>query len=211
MNNFSHAYLISGERAKCEGAAQDIIKKLKIQPQDIFTIQAEDSIKIQEIRNLIHYINLKPHSSEYKSAIITEAEKLTLQAANALLKTLEEPPPHSIIFLLTKSYRLLIPTIISRCRKIELKNSFKVEVLSSERDLFDRVRKMTIKEKFDLAKKIVENDELKISFDRWLNILREDIRSEHNRNVIRKILWAKKNLDSNVNKRLLLENVLLEI
>jgi len=68
---------------------------------------------------LIKHINLKPFNSKYKVALIDNADLLTEDAANALLKTLEEPPGHSIIFLIAKNKDSLLETIVSRCRVIK--------------------------------------------------------------------------------------------
>ncbi len=58
---------------------------------------------------------IKPYSSPYKIYIIDEAQKLTLQAQNALLKTIEEPPAYAVVMLLADNPDALLPTISSRC------------------------------------------------------------------------------------------------
>ena len=63
----------------------------------------------------------QPYSSPYKIYIIDEAEKLTQQAQNALLKTIEEPPAYAIIMLLTANEGMLLPTIKSRCVTLTMK------------------------------------------------------------------------------------------
>ena len=60
-------------------------------------------------------IEIKQYSGKYKIYIIDEAEKMTQQAQNALLKTIEEPPAYGIIILLTSNIDILLPTIRSRC------------------------------------------------------------------------------------------------
>lgn len=78
------------------------------------------SIGVDDIRTLNNDIVIKPYSSRYKIYIIKEAEKMTEQAQNALLKTIEEPPSYAIILLLTNNYESLLQTILSRCIRIEL-------------------------------------------------------------------------------------------
>jgi DNA polymerase-3 subunit delta' len=73
------------------------------------------SIKIDQIRELVRDINLRPYHSAKKIYIIDYAEMLTDEASNSLLKTLEEPPPYAIIILITTAYYSLLPTIRSRC------------------------------------------------------------------------------------------------
>ena len=66
-------------------------------------------------------IVIKPYSSPYKIYIINEGEKMTVQAQNALLKTLEEPPAYGVILILTTNVEALLPTIVSRCVVLNMK------------------------------------------------------------------------------------------
>ncbi|MGA2863008.1 MAG: hypothetical protein ABSF95_00810 [Verrucomicrobiota bacterium] len=75
-------------------------------------------IKIEQIRDLIKDIQLKPTEAEYKVAVVVGADRLNEQAANAFLKTLEEPPPKSILILLTTEPQRLLETILSRCLRL---------------------------------------------------------------------------------------------
>ena len=70
------------------------------------------------MRELMHAIQLKPNSAEYKVAIITAADRLNTQAANAFLKTLEEPPAKCVLILLTTEPGRILETIISRCLRL---------------------------------------------------------------------------------------------
>ena len=76
------------------------------------------TIKVQEIRTLIDYIVGKPQIADKKIVIISPAEAMNLQAANAFLKTLEEPADNTYIFLLTQQVHALLPTIVSRCQQL---------------------------------------------------------------------------------------------
>ena len=73
------------------------------------------SIGISAVRSLEKFLQRKPYQAPVKTAVIIRAEKLTLPAQQALLKTLEEPPAHSQILLLCPSEEQLLPTIVSRC------------------------------------------------------------------------------------------------
>lgn len=83
--------------------------------------KAGSEIGIDEIKTLQHSASLPPYEGRYKVFIINGAESLSHEAANCLLKTLEEPPPHVIFVLLTSSESQVLPTIISRCQRLELK------------------------------------------------------------------------------------------
>jgi DNA polymerase-3 subunit delta' len=81
------------------------------------------SISVDEIREQLNGdIQIKPYSSPYKIYIIPEADLMTVQAQNALLKTLEEPPEYAVIFLLTENADSLLSTIRSRCVMLKLRN-----------------------------------------------------------------------------------------
>jgi len=76
------------------------------------------TVSVAQMRELMHDINLKPTEAEYKVATIVAADRLNVQGANAFLKTLEEPPPRSVLILLTTEPQRLLETIISRCLRL---------------------------------------------------------------------------------------------
>ncbi|MBQ3104269.1 MAG: DNA polymerase III subunit delta' [Lachnospiraceae bacterium] len=135
----SHAYMIHGEL----GAGKEFIAKafamaLQCQEEgvgacgechsckqalsgnhpDIIQVIHEkpNTIGVDDIRLQVNQdIGIKPYSGPKKIYIIGESEKMTAQAQNALLKTLEEPPPYGVILILTTNVDSLLPTIRSRC------------------------------------------------------------------------------------------------
>ena len=78
-------------------------------------------IGIDQIRDLEQSATLRPFEGRTRVFIIDGAERLSLEAANSLLKTLEEPPPYVQLILLASNERLLLPTVLSRCHKLELR------------------------------------------------------------------------------------------
>lgn len=83
-----------------------------------FEKQNSNFIKIEQIHQMQREINLSAFEAKYKVFIILNAEDLTGEAANCLLKILEEPPPDSLIILIASDLGRIFPTIISRCQKI---------------------------------------------------------------------------------------------
>ncbi|WP_348698139.1 DNA polymerase III subunit delta' [Duganella fentianensis] len=77
-------------------------------------------IKIEQIRNLADFMNISTHRQGLRVVVLYPAEALNLPASNALLKTLEEPPPGTVFLLSSNSLDRLLPTILSRCRKFAL-------------------------------------------------------------------------------------------
>ncbi|MBF0230429.1 MAG: DNA polymerase III subunit delta' [Desulfamplus sp.] len=91
---------------------------------DIITISPEpekDVIKIAQIRELFSSTSSKPHEAKMRMVMIEEAHTMNQEAANALLKILEEPPERTFFILLARELNELLPTIISRCRHLRFK------------------------------------------------------------------------------------------
>ncbi|MDE6700458.1 MAG: DNA polymerase III subunit delta' [Acetatifactor sp.] len=141
----SHAYIINGEKSsgkefiakvfamalQCEKEGLEPCQECHACKQalsgnqpDIIRVSHEkpNTISVDDIRSQINNdVAIKPYSSPYKIYIVNEAEKMTQQAQNALLKTLEEPPEYAVILLLTANVNALLPTILSRCVVLNMK------------------------------------------------------------------------------------------
>ncbi len=103
-----------GECLSCRKIAGDI-------HADVHWVRPESKtrvITIDQMRDLMQEIHLKPNEAEYKVAVIEAADRLNAAAANAFLKTLEEPPANSILILLTTEPQRLLETILSRCLRL---------------------------------------------------------------------------------------------
>jgi len=105
---------------KAEETVGQKLTSLKNNPDFSFLQLVENSIGISEIRDLQKKLVLKPFQEEQKTVLIHEAQNLTPEAQNALLKTLEEPPLLSKIILTVPETSWLLPTIVSRCQIIRL-------------------------------------------------------------------------------------------
>ena len=144
----SHAYILNGERGsgkrllanlfamslQCQNRAEDgeacgkcqsCKQALHGNQPDIVRVSHEKptTISVDDIRTQVNNdIVIKPYSSKYKIYIIPEADLMSAQAQNALLKTIEEPPEYAVIMLLTENAEALLPTIRSRCVMMKLRN-----------------------------------------------------------------------------------------
>ncbi|MYM94187.1 DNA polymerase III subunit delta' [Duganella vulcania] len=87
-------------------------------------------IKIEQIRNLADFMNISTHRQGLRVVVLYPAEALNMPASNALLKTLEEPPPGTVFLLASNSLDRLLPTILSRCRKFALPMPSHAEALA---------------------------------------------------------------------------------
>ena len=124
-NMISHAYMFEGPSGVGKNTmARDLattlleMENLFNSPDYIEITPDGNSIKIAQIRKLQSDILVKPYKS-YKIYVIDEAQKMTVEAQNALLKTLEEPPKYAIIILITNNKESLLDTIKSRCEIIK--------------------------------------------------------------------------------------------
>lgn len=144
----SHAYILNGEKGsgkkllaslfsmslQCRdreedgdvcGKCQSCRQAVNNNQPDIINVTHEkpNTISIDDIREQVNQdITIKPYSSRYKIYIIADADMMTVQAQNAILKTVEEPPEYAIIMLLTENAETLLPTIRSRCVMLKLRN-----------------------------------------------------------------------------------------
>ena len=140
------------------------------------THEKKDSIGVDEIRaQLVDDMAIKPYSSPYKVYLVDEAEKLTVQAQNALLKTLEEPPVYGIILLLTTNTEMLLSTIRSRCINLKVRSGGRVSLgLTEEQraELFALVHDLPDYRAAELADKAKKIKEWKQDIASLLNFFR---------------------------------------
>ena len=149
----SHAYLFAGPRGtgkttiarllakavNCEGRKDGTAEPcnkchsclgiMEDRALDLIEIDAASHRGIDEVRELRDGIRFFPTKSKYKVFIIDESHQLTREAANALLKTLEEPPGHAIFVLATTEIHKMIPTIISRCQRFDFRKLTVPEII----------------------------------------------------------------------------------
>jgi len=102
-------------------------KELNPHPNLKVITPENNQIKINQVREIIEFLKLK--SEKGKVVIIDEADKMNVESANALLKTLEEPPDKSMIILIAESQSKLLPTIVSRTQKIRFSPLTKEEII----------------------------------------------------------------------------------
>jgi DNA polymerase III delta prime subunit len=163
------SYLIaSSDKQKRELYAKELCTKSQIDQFDITVLALEieekskktaikQSIGIEEIKQLQKKLYLKPVRSPQKAIIIKDAQLLTTEAQNAMLKILEEPPEQTIILLTTDSIENLLPTILSRCSIFVLEEE-KREVHTQDREeinsFYASIETFTTAQALEYAEKI---------------------------------------------------------
>jgi DNA polymerase-3 subunit delta' len=260
-------YIICGSKKEDDCPSCTRFKR-GIHPDFIY-IDGSNGIKIDQVRGAIEKINLTPSASTKKVLLISNAENIGIEAANALLKTLEEPPADSVILITTKSEKRLPETIVSRAQvlrlseipeseiKKELLRNYskeKVEAIISlsggsigssikllESDEFKKhqenirddvqdflsldstLERFMIIDKYEKSKKIKEFFDFlaKVIFKSLIFDFIEDnpavlnngqsrLSTERKKTMAEKILKNYRNLDYNVNLRIILEEMILE-
>jgi DNA polymerase-3 subunit delta' len=163
-----HAYLFAGERLEeLEGLARTLAKTLnclqpvqtggaavdccdacascrkieKLAHGDIQWVRPESKLRIisvEQVRELMREVQLKPNEAAHKVAVIVAADRLNANAANAFLKTLEEPPARSVLILLSTEPQRLLETIRSRCLRLEFAGQGRARFDPAQREWVDR-------------------------------------------------------------------------
>lgn len=213
----SHSYVIICQDAdKAQEKVNKIVQELNISSADKLYFNQASNIKIADIRLLHNWISLKPYLGQNKLAFIKHAELLTGEAANALLKILEEPPKHSIIILVAPEKSKLLPTIVSRCQVIRINCPLEIshEELEIAKAELEKLIKCSISQKFSYIDQLVKDDNpqaITNLLTKWLYLLKGQMLDGQNTpKIIRQIQKSLNLLSStNVNKKLLLENLIL--
>jgi len=218
MNTTFQSYLIIGDQIIRRGETQDLAKSfginlLKASP-DIFIIEPQGQfVTIDQVRNLKRHIFQKPLKSNFKFVVIEEANKLTDEAQNALLKILEEPPASAIIVLEADNKQQFLPTILSR---VITKKSQQPKLLTSsdfnilERDSLAALEKIAQVENPN----IWLSSQIQMTYQKLLKKIRggnSNFTLEDLAWIIEKCAKAKAMIEANVNAKFVLANLLFQI
>jgi hypothetical protein len=216
-----HSFLISSkDKNKLIDEYKKICRNEKIDKFDISLIESEKTIGIPDVRSAQNKIFLKPFKSTQKAVIFNAFSGITVEAQNALLKTLEEPPANTIIILLTDNVDEILPTVISRCKVLILDKSLQPADDEKEiyQKLFKDIQKITVGEKLKLAQDFGKTKEQAGIFCRNLilvireNMLMEEKGRRENVKILKEFEKTYKTLKTtNANQRLTLENLLFSI
>ena len=225
--------IVAKEKKKPERYIIDYAKKHTIDPFDISIIDKSTSVKttqsigIETVKLIQQKLFFKPLKSSNKIIVIEDAQLLTPEAQNALLKILEEPPANTLIFLGTENRESFLPTIISRCQIIELEEE---QIILSEKtreelnNFIGNLPELSIGEKLKQAEQLAKDkDKAIIWIENLIIVLREKMLQTYSINkqpgtrnsqlVTIKSFQSLHTLlkTTNVNPRFAIENTLLNL
>jgi DNA polymerase III delta prime subunit len=175
--------IVAKEKKKREAYCKKFAEKHAINAFDITVIEKDEtkmqSIGIETIKQIHKKIFFKPIKSKDKLVIIEDAQLLTPEAQNALLKVLEEPPAHTFILLTTESQEALLPTILSRCQIIileEEKKKMSEKTIEELNDFIQILPELSIGERLKQAEILAKDKEKAIKWiENVILILREEL------------------------------------
>src|SRR6266705_6615638 len=187
QNRLAHAYLISGPRGSGKHLLAAEVASLvngtkatdvfSSKAREIFVAQPESKsrrIVIEQIRNIEHALQMRASHGRHKVAIISDADRLQLQAANAFLKTLEEPPKDSLLLLLSALPEALPDTIVSRCIAIPLAPADERKSKLEEKELVKLLQQAVSEQNWSIQFAY----QLAQEFKHLLRALREEVKDE---------------------------------
>jgi len=223
------SYIVTAdEKSLSQERVNQLTSELNINKLDITRVLKKDtsnSIGIKDIKEMMQQIYLKPLKGKEKAIIIEDAELLTREAQNSLLKVLEEPPASTYIILAATTKEAFLPTILSRCKLIELFS--KNEPMSEEQKqiteaTFLTLSSLTPKNALEIGERLSKKKDDTPRLVRELILVGESLMRrailDHNpqqfiyAQVLRKLQSTHKNLSTtNINPRLELEHCLLSL
>lgn len=187
-------------------------------PDFLLLESTNNSIGIDDIKKLISKIQYKPYRAKKKIAVIENAEKLTDEAQNAFLKTLEDIPPRTIIVLSTNNYSYMLPTIISRCKVYEIHSKEEIEKKFNITEILgsDLVQKFKVVEEIIKIKDTKEKREsamilIKLLTEFYRKQLQGDVQNTNYSDNLKLLQNTMTSISKNVNLRLALENLMINL
>lgn len=174
---------------------------------DTLKISPDPSIGIDEIRQIQFFLSRKPMQSDHNTVVIHQAHLLTQPAQHALLKTLEEPPEGSLIYLVTSSPYSLLPTILSRVQITNLPNHPDLPDLSKSKALLEKLQKNGVGDRLKILEEQEFTRESALAFlDNLEHLIHQDLSLSK---IYPVLVDTRKYLKANCNLKLCLSHLAL--
>jgi hypothetical protein len=210
--------VITPNRDLANSYVSGLLKESRVDPLDINLQTYEKDMGIEDVRNIQKTILLKPFRGKTKAVVLDPRKGITLEAQNALLKILEEPPNNTIMVIISTNKEIVLPTIISRCKVVILQEK-EVKLAETDHSRFQNDLETLINgvlgDKLKLAEHITKD---KADSSIWLgkmavflkNILEKKGNDFKYLNFLKELQKTYKTVKStNVSQRTALENLFL--
>ncbi|MBI2330362.1 hypothetical protein HYU94_03150 [Candidatus Daviesbacteria bacterium] len=149
--------LICPDVAKIKEEIALHLEGVKLNHPDVLYFKVGEKLGIAEARKIKEHFSLKPYSAKGRSVIIEDASVMTVEAQNALLKTIEELPKEAILIFGTPSDANFLPTILSRCEIIRIKDD-ELRIKEGKEDV-EKLLEATIEQRFEYVEKLKNREE----------------------------------------------------
>lgn len=178
---------------------------------DLLYFKADDKLGIEQARQIKTHFSIKPYSAKGRVVVLEDASNLTVEAQNALLKTLEEPPKGALLILAARNDASLLPTLLSRCQIIKLNSPAQPEKLDTKSDV-EKLLSQSPQERFEYIEKLKDKDQF---LKELIADFRQYLHSQKEKGALKDMLFLKELLQAeqwakqNVNTRAILEYLML--
>jgi DNA polymerase III delta prime subunit len=203
---------------------EKILQKLSLTKNhpDVLYFEDDQKLGVEAAKKIREHLSLKPYSAKGRVVVMESAHNLTLDAQNALLKTLEEPPESAMLLLGAETDKTFLPTVLSRCEIVRIGESEKLKTYNSDLagrrhvtpEVEDRIEKLiesSVEERFAFVEKLEERQEFLeslIGFYRQSLALQPGVGKL---NIMKILLEAEEWARANGNVRAILEYLMLRL
>lgn len=180
---------------------------------DVLYYLENSKLGIAEARKIKEHFSLKPYSAKGRVVVLENADELTIDAQQALLKTIEELPQEAVLILGSSTDANLLPTILSRCQIIRIQNSkFRIQNYKEE---IEKLLNSTLEERFYFIEKLKNKEEFLNDFVAYFRQMlytsKQNLTKSQVTKFLQELLQAEKWAKQNVNIRAILEYLMLII
>lgn len=195
------------------------IGSVTVNHPDLLYFEQDEKLGMKQAKQIIEFFSLKPYSAKGRVVILEDAGKLTTEAQNALLKTLEEPPEEAIIILGADTDANFLPTILSRCEIVTLKQD--TDLVGREPKTYEVYTKdieellsQNISDRFEYIEKLKDQEKREEFLRALVTYFYQPLASHSssgNVEFLKELLQAEEWAASNVNLRGILEYLMLKM
>lgn len=182
--------------------------KTSLAHHDIFLINDDEKVGVEQTKKIREHLTTKAYSAPIRGVVVVSAHKMSTDAQNSLLKTLEEPAEQTLILMGSKSEEDILPTVKSRCQIAYINNNTQASY-EEIREKVESVLQKNLEERYKYVEKLDDKDQFLQDLITYYRKHLPD--SPQNLNVMQELIQAEIYRNANVNTRAILEYLMLVI